>query len=367
MSVIYRPAGRADVPRLATLEKACFDYDALSQRNFTWMLTRGHAHLVVADHAGELLGYALVLYKRGTSLARLYSIAVHPAEQGKGIARALMNAVEQEAIARDCVYLRLEVRTDNRAAIALYERLGYHRFGLKHDYYEDHADALCMEKRLAHGENAFRLNVPYYAQTTEFTCGPASLLMALHALDEDLPLSQHQELQLWREATTIFMTSGHGGCGPHGLALAAHRRGFRVDMYVNQEEELFVESVRSEKKKQVIRLVEQDFKRQLAETDVVSKRRPRTVEELMSAMRAGGVPIVLISSYQIARQKAPHWVVLTGFDDDFIYFHDPEMDEDNHDTPLHNTFVPVRRQDFSRIARFGRAQLRAMLVVSRRA
>ncbi|MCT7656069.1 peptidase C39 family protein [Oceanimonas sp. NS1] len=91
--------------------------------------------------------------------------------------------------------------------------------------------------------------MPYYRQTTEFTCGPASLMMALSALDATHHTQPDEELQLWREATTIFMTQGHGGCGPHGLALAAHRRGFAVELVLNQDGPLFINSVRSPDKK----------------------------------------------------------------------------------------------------------------------
>src|SRR3546814_2094248 len=41
------------------------------------------------------------------------------------------------------------------------------------------------------------------------------------------------EIRIWREATTIFMTSGHGGCDPYGLAVAANRRGFHAKVYVS--------------------------------------------------------------------------------------------------------------------------------------
>jgi hypothetical protein len=51
-------------------------------------------------------------------------------------------------------------------------------------------------------------------------------MMAMKALDPAMELNRTLELRLWREATTIFMTSGHGGCGPYGLALSAYRRGF---------------------------------------------------------------------------------------------------------------------------------------------
>ncbi|MCL1487420.1 MAG: peptidase C39 family protein [Marinobacter sp.] len=81
--------------------------------------------------------------------------------------------------------------------------------------------AFCFTRR---ARNSRRY--PYYPQTTEFTCGPAALIMAMAALNQQQSLTTLEELKIWREATTIFMLSGHGGCGPHGLALAAWHRGF---------------------------------------------------------------------------------------------------------------------------------------------
>ena len=49
-------------------------------------------------------------------------------------------------------------------------------------------------------------------------------MMAMTALDPSRTMDANDEIRIWREATTVFMTSGHGGCGPYGLALAAHRR-----------------------------------------------------------------------------------------------------------------------------------------------
>jgi hypothetical protein len=39
-----------------------------------------------------------------------------------------------------------------------------------------------------------------------FTCGPAALMMAMHGLNRDYQPSREEEINLWREATTIFMT-----------------------------------------------------------------------------------------------------------------------------------------------------------------
>jgi len=55
--------------------------------------------------------------------------------------------------------------------------------------------------------------------------------MAMKALKPSVKADRALELQLRREANTIFMgpSGGHGGCSALGLALAAHRRGFGAE------------------------------------------------------------------------------------------------------------------------------------------
>ena len=148
MTLSFRVATLNDLPALVALEQHCFTTDRLSPRSFQWMISRAHAQLLVAENAGQLLGYALVLFHRGTSLARLYSLAIARPARGIGLGKQLLAHIEACAMAHDCAYLRLEVRTDNPGAIALYERSGYRRFALINDYYADHTDALRLEKSI---------------------------------------------------------------------------------------------------------------------------------------------------------------------------------------------------------------------------
>ena len=362
----YREAGRGDVDALAALEVRCFDTDRLSRRSFQWMIRRGNGWLELVEDGEGLLGYVLVLFHKGTSLARLYSMAVDARARGQGLGRRLLERAEAEARQRGSVYMRLEVRPDNAPAIALYESLGYRKFAVFDDYYEDHSDALRYEKRVHTFRGLERKRIPLYVQTTEFTCGPASLMMAMRALDPGATCTRSLELQLWREATTIFMTSGHGGCGPHGLALAAWRRGFRVELFLNDPKPLFTEGVRNPEKKVVLELVHHDFVEQLEQTDVVVEERAVSTAELAERIRDGAMPLVLISAYRFTRNKSPHWVLLTAVDDDFFYLHDPDVDIDEDKTALDNSYVPVARTDFERFAVFGRRALRAAVVLYRR-
>lgn len=143
-----RRATLADLPALVALERRAFTTDHLSLRQYRHHLANPRALVLAAVDRGGLLGKAVVLFRRDSDIARLYSIAVDDAARGRGIAKTLLRAVERGAVARGCTRLRLEVNQANPAAIALYEKLGYHRFGAYAGFYEDGTDAWRYEKNL---------------------------------------------------------------------------------------------------------------------------------------------------------------------------------------------------------------------------
>lgn len=148
MSLLYRLAGPTDLVNLLGLEAECFEQDRLSARSFRRLIGAPSAILLVAERAGELLGYALLLLRRGSDSARLYSLAISRRARGQGLGGALLERCEQQARARGCRRLRLEVRIDNAGAIGLYERSGYVRFARSAGFYEDGSDAWRYEKPL---------------------------------------------------------------------------------------------------------------------------------------------------------------------------------------------------------------------------
>jgi uncharacterized protein YvpB len=74
--------------------------------------------------------------------------------------------------------------------------------------------------------------------------------------------------------------------------------------------------------------------------------------------------MVLISSYRIYQEKFPHWVVVTGFDTHFVYVHDPFVDYENGETTLDSINMPIQREEFSRMSRYGRVGLQAVLLIA---
>ena len=364
LNVRLRKAVPGDLDALLRLEHESFRGDRLNRRQLRYLITRAQAATIVANTpAGELLGYVLVLFSRASAHARIYSIAVTSTARGRGLGRKLLAAAEAESERASCVSIRLEVRRDNDAAIALYKACGYRQFDSISDYYDDHEQALRFEKPLGQKRPSHLVKVPYYRQTLEFTCGPAALIMAMKALDPSLKVNRELEITLWRESTTVFMTSGIGGCTPFGLALAAVHRGFRVSLHTSSGADFFQDSVRAPIKKEVIELVQKGFIRELKEHHVHISRKPVSLAMLQRRMADGAIPIVLISSYRIYGDKAPHWVVVTGYDERFVRVHDPYVDTEAGETLVDSLNMPILHKEFSRMTRYGRAGLKAVLFI----
>lgn len=361
----FRPATAADLDALNQLERDCFDSDRISPRSMRRFLKRNSPIFRLAQRDGEILGYGLLLCHKGTSLARLYSLAVSPRAQGQGLGRQLMAQLEQAAEAAERRFIRLEVRTDNAAAIHLYQSQGYKIIGKRAGYYEDGGDALRLEKRLhpAHPQPA---NLPFFSQTTPFTCGPAALMMALHHQDKQRPLDRDEEIQLWREATTVYMTTGLGGTSPFGLAAAAARRGFEAAVWASHLDVPFLASVRSDHKRELMTLVHQSFLEDCTQLKVELAERELTLTDIRRLLDDGWALLVLISTWRLNRNKAPHWVWLVSMDDDHAYLNDPDTDEEYDRRDLDNLFMPVRLDELDALTRYGQQRYRASVMVRRR-
>jgi len=363
--VLLRQAVAEDLNPLVHLENRCFSEDRISRRSFRRFLEMPRDRLIVAELDSELVGYCLVLMSAATRLARIYSIAVSPSVCDQGLGEKLVREAEKEAVDANRIIMRLEVRENNTGAISLYRRLGYRQFGTYRDYYEDHGTALRFERRILYYEPSYDyLPVPYYPQSTEFTCGPSALIMAMAALDEQQPINTLEELKIWREATTIFMLAGHGGCGPHGLALSAWHRGFDVSIWISQEGALFKDTVRNDDKKRVLELVHEGFLHDIGQTGIQLHHDPLTLEAMEAALHNGQIPVILISTWHLNRSRVPHWVAVCAIDEDFVYLHDPEIDTNEGETVADKQYLPIDKRVFGKISSYGRNQpLQAAVIV----
>lgn len=362
--VVVRQARGTDISALLAIENACFSADRISRRSFRRFLDSPGASCLVAETAdGEAAGYALLLFRTGTAMARLYSFAILEKRRGQGIAAMLLAAAERDAYARDRIVVRLEVREDNAPARALYERFGYRVHGRVGDYYADGMTALRMEKVL-HDDSAPASRVPYYAQTTDFTCGPCCLMMALRHHGVETETDTRLELRLWRETTTIYLASGHGGCGPFGLAVAAARRGLRAEVRLSPPGHLFLSSVRDPDKRRVMEVTQDDYREQAARLGIVSREEQLSPREIAAVVRGGGLVIVLISEYRMLGRRGPHWVLVEAEDDRHLFIHDPWLGYEGYETSQDAAHLPVPDAEFERMARWGKPGVRTQVILN---
>jgi ribosomal protein S18 acetylase RimI-like enzyme len=359
---LVRVGTAKDLDALVRLEKAGFTSDRFPREQLRYLLTQAQTTVFIVEQQGRVCGAAIMAWRKKSSVGRLYSIVIDPAFQGRGLGGKLLQTCEDAALNRGCDRLSLEVRADNCRAITMYEHHGYGMTEELPGYYADGANGLRMVKFLSHGSAADRLAVPYYAQTLEFTCGPACLMMAMHYHDRTLVLDRALELRLWKEATSIFMTAGLGGCGPYGLAVAAQRRGYQARVIVSNQQTPLLSSVRSAEKREVIRLVDAQLREEARALGVIQDHHHFTLGDIVQAIRQGIVPIVLISTYRLHRVKAPHWVVVTGFDARHVYFHDPYEGFYAGEARHVRTAIP----DFQRMRRYGKALDKSVLFIARR-
>ena len=133
------------IEEVAQLEQQLFPVDAWSIEQFWAEMAQATRYYFLAVDDSAVLGYA-GLFALAPD-ADVQTIAVSPHAQGKGVGRLLLEELIDQAIARDCSQLVLEVRSDNDAALSMYTRRGFERISIRRDYYASAVDALVMRLR----------------------------------------------------------------------------------------------------------------------------------------------------------------------------------------------------------------------------
>lgn len=142
--MIIEKMNSAHVPQIAQLEKLCFS-DPWSENSIASELDNRLSHWLVALEGDEVVGY--VGSQTVIDATDMMNIAVHPDHRRRGIAEALIIALEEQLRHRGSKMLLLEVRASNAPAIALYEKLGFAQVGLRKNYYRNpKEDALILRK-----------------------------------------------------------------------------------------------------------------------------------------------------------------------------------------------------------------------------
>lgn len=146
--IVIRPAVRTDLAGILRIENACFGCDAFSRRQFRYLLSQARGIFRLALREDVPVAYMSMLTTARHPVGRIYSLAVVPECRGMKLAGRLMDEAIAYARSQGLEAVFLEVRTDNRPALSLYEKKGFVRHAVKKNYYPDGADAYSMVIRL---------------------------------------------------------------------------------------------------------------------------------------------------------------------------------------------------------------------------
>ena len=147
--IVYRIATAFDLPVFVSLDKELFPYSPWSTSQYKEEFSSPTRHFVVAlDDQQSIVGYAGV-FAPGAAEADVLTVGVVPEHRGQGIAKALMALITDWARAQGSTAMMLEVKTDNSAAIGLYESLGYTKLNVRKDYLGQGLDAQVMRLELS--------------------------------------------------------------------------------------------------------------------------------------------------------------------------------------------------------------------------
>lgn len=141
MQIVVRKAEVDDLDRLLEFEQGVIETErpfdpSLKRENTRYydmaaMIAAPHVRVVVAELDGELIGsgYARIedskpylTHDRHSYMGFMFTVPEH---RGKGVNQKIIDNLEQWSLSQGVTEMRLEVYTDNLAAIRAYEKIGY--------------------------------------------------------------------------------------------------------------------------------------------------------------------------------------------------------------------------------------------------
>ncbi len=156
-----------------------------------------------------------------------------------------------------------------------------------------------------------RLRIPYYAQTSEFSCGPACLAMVTSYLDGGARPDRRLEFELWRSVNMI----GVRGADPFGMSVPLLERGLDVRIITERAETFpvkrFRQFVTAQEASLAIFANHENRRRAVQGGARISFRAPR-FEDVADGLDQGWIPIPLVHMGVVHRLDIPHWNVVVG-------------------------------------------------------
>ena len=122
---------RADLEPVLAIENRAYGFP-WARGIFEDCLRAGY-RCVVLERDGAVIGYAVMMTAVGES--HILNLCIEEAWRRRGMGETLLRFLLGEARQRFAIRALLEVRPTNKAALALYRRLGFEKIGVRRRYY----------------------------------------------------------------------------------------------------------------------------------------------------------------------------------------------------------------------------------------
>lgn len=136
----------ADILPVSNLEEECFATDRWSYRTFATCFENPAFYGVVAEENGEVIGFGGITV--AVDCCDLENVFVAEPYRRCGTGAEILKNLFAVAKQRGAEKMFLEVRVSNRAAMAMYLKLGFSGSYARTRYYSDGEDCLVMLKNL---------------------------------------------------------------------------------------------------------------------------------------------------------------------------------------------------------------------------
>ena len=148
----FREMTLKDLDEVIRIESRAYAFP-WSRGIFSDCMSAGHECRLICND-GQIVGHAVLSAAAGE--AHLLNVCIGRDLQGAGLGRQFVHHLLERAAVLGAAILFLEVRPTNKAAIALYDSLGFVQVGSRKDYYpgeKGREDALVLALELANPDS----------------------------------------------------------------------------------------------------------------------------------------------------------------------------------------------------------------------
>lgn len=130
-AVSFRPLQTSDLDQVMAIEPTIYPHP-WTRNNFSDSIKAGYS-CWACEHDGAMIGYAVLMMVLDE--AHILNISIAREFQGCGLGRQLLEHIIDVARSHGGQTMFLEVRPSNKAALRLYEAMGFNEFSVRKGYY----------------------------------------------------------------------------------------------------------------------------------------------------------------------------------------------------------------------------------------